>query len=934
MTWLALGWLVLGAPAWAAETNGAPVRRTLLVLRFVNAGGDPRADHWMETFRSLMRRQFEAVSALTVIPEDQTQAAMRRWPDQSPSQPWSEEQVRQIGERTQAQRVLCGSLRQTNGQWQVVAEVCTTATGRRSNPLVATSADWFELRDRLTTLALKELGAPATPEEALRLGRRLTVSPKALECCSLGMHRQKRDVARALDYFQQAVATDEHFAYARLRLAGMLYSANRLGEARAAAEAALREAPDLREAARCHVLLGLCQQAEPEKAEAELRRARELAPEEILVLQTHAQFLAALGAHEPAIVCQRQAVDRDPENMESQAVLGKLYAAAGQVAEARRTLRVAAVLAENAPAGMARANTARCLGDGYLELGDLGTAARYYGVMLEQVRATGLSESAGRYAKRRLEQMGQRLKAGSVPLSRPRDYTEAELRAVLRERLTEAELLRVINPLDTTPAMRRWAQALVAGAESEMARARGLFDALCQRPPANDGRARTAQEVFAAWEQPEAGFNCQDYAKLYVALARAVGLPAYFVLVEKSYDGVAVSHACAVVFAEGQAWLVDPMFRWFGVVHQRYEVLDDLRLIAAHCGQQTDLTACETACKLDPGSVMNHCNFGLALVTAGRDAEAGRELAWLCEHAPEDWTRWSLEARIANWHKDQAAEVAYLRKALSANPDEGNLHLFLGAALFRRQELAEARLELRAGLQCQSSPENSAEARHLLALINEALGEAPASAVPGTPPSDRPDLNQARSYYRLAQASLSGGKTNGAEAAKLIRKAAELGLAEAQTRWGLILLHGAGVAKDEPNAVHWFGQAAEQGEPAAMLSLFHASVNGVAGAPPLPQALPWLRRAAEAGERTACLSLGLLYYEGKEVPRNYSDAIFWLLLADRTEPVATEFVATAKPPSPKTILKELELFATPEQFAAARARLAQFKKDHPAQDRR
>ena len=934
MIWLVLGWLAWGGMGWAAETNAPPVRRSLLVLPFVNGSGDPQVNHWIDTFTGLMVRQFQTLSALKVVAEGRSQAELRRWPDQSPGRPWSEAGVRQIGERTLAQRVMWGSLCQTNGQWQAVAEVFTTATGRRSAPLIAASADWFDLRDQLTTLALKELGAAPTPEEEKRLRRRLTSSPKAFGCFSLGQHYQGRDVPRALDYFRQAVAADPHFALARLSLAATLYSAERITEARAAAEAAWRETSDPREAALGHAISGLCQAGEPEKAEAEVRQARELAPNDILVLQTHAQFLSLLGAHEGAVTCQRQAVDQDPENIENLALLGKLCVDAGRIEEARQTLRCAELLAENAPVSVDQLDTDHYLGDAYLKLGDLATASRHYGMMLAQARARGVGEGAAWYAKSQLEQIEQRLKAVPVPLSRPRDYTEAELQAGLRERLSEAELARVVNPLAITPAMRRWGQTLVAGADGEMARARRIFDLLCERPPQERGSARTAQEVFAAWSRPEACFNCQEYAKLYVALARSVGLAAYFVSVEKDCDGRIRGHACAAVFLAGQGWLVDPMFRWFGVLHRQYQLLDDLRLIALHCAQQAELSLDELACKLDPGAVVNHYNFAMRLGAADRYVEAGRELAWLREHAPDHWTRWSLEATVAGRQGDQAAMLAHLRKAIALNPDDGNLHLLLGGGLFRRHELAGARLALRAGLARPHNQKEAEEARHLLAAINEALGEAPASAVPGTPPSHRPDLNQARSYYRLAQASLTGGKTNGAEAAKLIRQAAELGLAEAQTRWGLILLHGAGVAKDETNAVHWFRQAAEQGEPAAMLSLFHASVNGVAGAPPLPQVLPWLRRAAEAGERTACLTLGLLYYEGKEVPRNYSDAIFWLLLADRTEPVATEFVANAKPPSPKTILKELELFATPEQFAAARARLAQFKKDHPAEGRR
>ena len=53
------------------------------------------------------------------------------------------------------------------------------------------------------------------------------------------------------------------------------------------------------------------------------------------------------------------------------------------------------------------------------------------------------------------------------------------------------------------------------------------------------------------------------------------------------------------------------------------------------------------------------------------------------------------------------------------------------------------------------------------------------------------------------------------EAARWFRKAAELGLAEAQNNLGTLYFKGEGVAKDRSEALKWYRKAAAQGCAAA-----------------------------------------------------------------------------------------------------------------------
>ena len=109
-----------------------------------------------------------------------------------------------------------------------------------------------------------------------------------------------------------------------------------------------------------------------------------------------------------------------------------------------------------------------------------------------------------------IEACGRELKARLTPneitAALPTIYTRQSLDAALRQRLTPAEYKLVINPLSSTPAMDRWAQELTRGATNDLDRARKIFDALTRHLDTGELSTRTAQEVFAAWNDPAQSF--------------------------------------------------------------------------------------------------------------------------------------------------------------------------------------------------------------------------------------------------------------------------------------------------------------------------------------------------------------------------------------------------------------------------------------------
>jgi len=157
----------------------------------------------------------------------------------------------------------------------------------------------------------------------------------------------------------------------------------------------------------------------------------------------------------------------------------------------------------------------------------------------------------------------------------------------------------VINPLSSTPEMKRWALELTRSATNDFQKAQKLFDAICREFSQGSRSHRTAKEAYAARNEP-VDINCQENARLYVALARSVGLQAFFTEVFRDFQNESLIHACAAVLLDGKFLLADMTQCWFGVPHKEFVILDDVHTVAAYLSQQDDSAQNRIAVKLAP----------------------------------------------------------------------------------------------------------------------------------------------------------------------------------------------------------------------------------------------------------------------------------------------------------------------------------------------
>ena len=119
-----------------------------------------------------------------------------------------------------------------------------------------------------------------------------------------------------------------------------------------------------------------------------------------------------------------------------------------------------------------------------------------------------------------------------------------------------------------------------------------------------------------------------------------------------------------------------------------------------------------------------------------------------------------------------------------------------------------------------------------------------------------------------------------ATAADWYRKAAEAGVVQAQSNYGLALMQGRGVPRDEKAAVDWFVRAADQGDPDVQNWLGLCYQDGRCGVLiDDAEAARWYMRAADSGDADAQAELGAMYKEGRGVEKDDEKALDYFMTA-------------------------------------------------------
>ncbi len=260
-------------------------------------------------------------------------------------------------------------------------------------------------------------------------------------------------------------------------------------------------------------------------------------------------------------------------------------------------------------------------------------------------------------------------------------------------RLFEAEV-EATNPLAIDAATVRWARSLGSPGQAPSERLRQLSRALLHEPSTRLAEivrpTLTAQRAF-----DERRANCVAYAALFVGLAREMGIPAFFVLVDSPIPGerqrdleITEGHLAAAWGTAEHRWRIYDFGGETTLPPDRIEAVTDLTaraLFASNRGVEELLEGripqaarwLERATRLEPGRAEAWTNLGVARRRLGHFADARRayEEALLLDPSSETAYRNLATLLRLDGRQHEAQEILDLAEDLRHDDALGFLDL-------------------------------------------------------------------------------------------------------------------------------------------------------------------------------------------------------------------------------------------------------------------
>src|SRR5262249_20726294 len=156
----------------------------------------------------------------------------------------------------------------------------------------------------------------------------------------------------------------------------------------------------------------------------------------------------------------------DPTDADTQAHLGRLYAAKHDRARALEALKETERLDPD-DVGVRQLATLA-----YDELNETERALAHCEAFVRLARQQGLFPERVDFFARLAEALKAKLPPTFVRAAMPKRYSERTLQEALKQKLSPSERALVVNPLASRPEMKRWAQQLTRGAGNDVDKAR------------------------------------------------------------------------------------------------------------------------------------------------------------------------------------------------------------------------------------------------------------------------------------------------------------------------------------------------------------------------------------------------------------------------------------------------------------------------------
>jgi len=466
----------------------------------------------------------------------------------------------------------------------------------------------------------------------------------------------------------------------------------------------------------------------------------------------------------------------------------------------------------------------------------------------------------------------------------PRAYTPQELRAELKKRLTPEERALAASPIAVTKNIQATARQLTQGLTNAQLKLTVLFGYVAEQ----HRNAKAASDQSNTTNAPQQA--CHYYASQLVALARAVGIPAWLVHVDIVSEQISDSHDRAAVMVAGRLAPSDPTWEYLYLPWDpeegQFRILDDLQAIAHHLCQSSSLASMKAGLKLDPDDLRTRIICVTRMADLGEVKEAEELFNRLPPESTNRWDYYLARGVIEARKEDYVAARRSLEQADKLGPNNANVKLYLGAVYGslkdhrKSTEYMQKAMELKAALRPAGNRQDTGTRDT----------ELTSRTAPGAV-----SLDTLRSWAKAGDAGAL---------MVLVNRLFKLG------------------EKERDEALSLLRQAAEEGNPVVQEN-YARNLLGLRGPIAAEEAFDFFRRAARQGEADAQYQLGKLLYEGKVIQKDEVEACEWMHLA-----------AGQGGKEARSLLEEMRLFLDRAVFEEGMKRAQNFKPVAPATEKK
>jgi serine/threonine-protein kinase len=289
---------------------------SVAVLPFLNLSADPEQEYFADGITEDVIAHLSKIRALKVI-------------SRTSVMPFKDRQTnpKEIGKTLGATTLLDGSVRRAGDRVRIVAKLIDVETDKHlwAETYDRQLTDIFSIQSEVAVQIAAALKAQLSRDEESRVRRQPTKDLHAYQLFLQGREwfiKYETDAyARAIEYFDRAIARDPMFALAHANLAMVYTELAEAGtmapvvaheRAAEAARTALRLDPELG-AAHCTMAhVKMAHDFDWSGAEQEFKRALELSPSSDDTYDLYGRLCAGLGRYDEAIALQHRARELDP----------------------------------------------------------------------------------------------------------------------------------------------------------------------------------------------------------------------------------------------------------------------------------------------------------------------------------------------------------------------------------------------------------------------------------------------------------------------------------------------------------------------------------------------------------------------------------------------------------------------------------------------